>query len=232
MTFYKGDAIHIMKTLEDQSIDLIYINPPFNGATKNKWDSVIDWVEWFHQADRLLKPTGNIVIHCSIPFNYTLIRSAPRPPSYSWYWKKENTTLPFIAKIQPMRCVEEILVWRGPKGQFFPQRIGTEKRILHNNGKSSYYGSVTPQKPQEVIGKYQSHYLEMAREIHGFSTRPKKMIELMYNCYSKDGDIVLDCFCNDGFSSQCCKGRQWIGIDLFHEPTRLISNDIDPADSD
>lgn len=221
-----------MKTLEDHSVDLIYINPPFNGATKNKWDSVIDWVAWFNEADRLLKPTGNIVIHCAVPFNYQLIRSAPRPPSYSWYWKKENTTLPFIAKTQPMRCVEEILVWRGPKGQFFPQRVGTEKRIVQSKGQSSYYGSCTPQPIQEVIGKYQTHFLEMSREIVGFSTRPKKMIELIYNSYSKEGDTVLDCFCNDGFTSQCCEGRVWIGIDLFHEPSRLkTSLSFRPADS-
>jgi site-specific DNA-methyltransferase (adenine-specific) len=221
MTFYKGDAIELMKGMEKQSIDLIYINPPFNGATKNKWDSVIDWTAWFAEADRILKPTGNIVIHCAVPFNYQLIRQAPRPPSYSWYWKKENTTLPFIAKTQPMRCVEEVLVWRGPKGQFFPQRVGTEKRKIRSNGISSYYNKAVVQEPQEVIGKYQNHFMEMAREIVGFSTRPRKMIEMMYNAYSKEGDTVLDCFCNDGFTSQCCPGRQWIGVDLYHEPTRM-----------
>ena len=31
------------------------------------------------------------MIHCSVPFNYTLIREAPKAPSYSWYWKKEAT---------------------------------------------------------------------------------------------------------------------------------------------
>ena len=213
--------MNVMKTLDTASIDLIYTNPPFNGATRNKWDTKINWKEWFDEAFRVLKPTGNIVLHCAIPFNYTLIREAPCVPSYTWYWKKDNVTLPFIAKIQPMRCVEEILVWKCPKGQYFPQRVGTEERIVHNNGKSSYYGAITKQEPKKVIGKLQTHFLEMDREIDGFSTRPRDMVRLIYDSYSKEGDVVLDTFCNDGMSSQCCEGRHWIGIDLFHEPTKL-----------
>lgn len=221
MTHYKGDAIEIMKGLETASVDLIYTNPPFNGATRNTWDKKIDWALFFKEARRLLKPTGNIVLHCAVPFNYTLIREAPSPPSYSWYWKKENVTCPFLAKTQPLRIVEEILVWRGERGQYFPQRVGTEERTYRASGKSSYYGAVSEQEPQTVQGKYQTHYLEMAREIDGFSTRPRDMIRLLYNAYSKEGDTVLDPFCNNALSAICCPGRHWIGIDLLHEPTYL-----------
>jgi site-specific DNA-methyltransferase (adenine-specific) len=221
MTFYKGDAVTIMKTLETHSVNLIYTNPPFNGATRNQWDSVINWKEWFAEAFRILTPNGNIVMHCSVPFNYTLIREAPVPPSYSWYWKKEGTTLPFIAKIQPLRCVEEILVWKGKKAPYYPQRVGSEERVVTVDGKSSYYGNTTKRPPMTVIGRYQTHFLDMRREIDGFSTRPQEMVRLIYDSYSKEGDTVLDTFCNDGMSSQCCEGRHWIGIDLFHEPTKL-----------
>lgn len=221
MTHYKGDAIAIMKGMDAHTVDLIYTNPPFNGATKNAWDTTIDWGTFFSEADRILKPTGNIVLHCAVPFNYALIREAPRPPSYSWYWKKDNVTCPFLAKTQPLRIVEEILVWRGKKGQFFPQRVGTEERTFRSHGNSTYYGAVSTQPLQTVMGHLQTHYLEMAREIDGFSTRPRKMIQLLYDAYSKEGDTVLDPFCNNALSSTCCPGRKWIGIDLFHEPIHL-----------
>jgi len=221
MTHYKGDAIEVMKGLEAQSIDLIYTNPPFNGVTKNKWDTVVDWKAFFAEADRLLKPTGNIVLHCAVPFNYTLIRDAPTPPSYSWYWKKDNVSCPFIAKKQPLRIVEEILVWKGERGQYFPQRVGTEKRTYHSNGKSSYYGATASQERKQVTGRYQTHLMEMKREIDGFSTRPAQMIRLLYDAYSKEGDTVLDPFCNNALSATCCPGRRWIGIDLLHDPIYL-----------
>jgi site-specific DNA-methyltransferase (adenine-specific) len=216
--FHQGDAITIMKTMDDHTVDLIYSNPPFNGATKNKWDTVIDWPVFFSEAFRLLKPNGNLILHCAVPFNYTLIRSAPQPPSYSWYWKKERVTLPFIAKYQPLRCVEEILVWKAPKGNYYPQRVGNQERTFTSKGNSTYYGNTVELRPQTVKGTYQTHFLDMKREIDGFSTRPKAMIRMLYDSYSKVGDTVLDPFCNDGLSSTCCHGRNWIGIDLFHKP--------------
>lgn len=221
MTFYQGDAITVMKTLGDHTVNLIYTNPPFNGATKNKWDTVINWPDFFKEAFRLLTPNGTLILHCAVPFNYTLIRDAPRSPDYSWYWKKEGTTNPYIAKIQPLRCVEEILVWKGKGASYYPQRVGNEERTFTSNGNSTYYGYVYELKPQTVKGKYQTHFLNMKREIDGFSTRPKDMIRLIYDSYSKAGDTVLDPFCNNAVSSTCCPGRQWIGIDLFHEPTYL-----------
>lgn len=222
--FYKGDAVEMMKKhIPTASVDLLYADPPFDGATKNSWDRIINWPAFFTEAFRVLKPSGILVLHSSIPFNYQLIRSAPRPPSYSWYWKKDGNTLPFIAKIQPLRNTEEILVWKGKKAQYFPQRVGTEKRTFTSQGASSYYGASSPQKEQTVVGYYQTHHIEMAREVDGFSTRPKALIKLIYNSYSKPGDTVLDPFCYNGVSSTCCSGRKWIGIDLLHIPKYLTA---------
>lgn len=220
-TFHKGDALEVMHTFPSHSFDLIYTNPPFDGATQNAWDTVIDWPVFFAEADRLLRPTGNLVLHCSVPFNYRLIRDAPRPPSYSWYWHKENTTCPFLARMQPLRNTEEILVWRGAKGVYYPQRVGTETRTFRSDGASSYYGASRKLDPKTVQGRYQTHHLDMAREIDGFSTRPRAMIRLLYDSYSRAGDRVLDPFCNNALSATCCPGRDWVGIDLFHEPTHL-----------
>ena len=211
------------KHIATGSVDLLYADPPFDAATRNSWDKPLDWPAFFAEAFRVLKPSGTLVLHCSIPFNYQLIRSAPRPPSYSWYWTKDGNTLPLIAKIQPLRNTEEILVWKGKKAQYFPQRVGTEKRTFTSQGTSSYYGACTPQKEQTVIGKYQTHHIFMAREIDGFSTRPKALIKLIYNSYSKPGDVVLDPFCYNGISSTCCSGRRWIGIDLLHIPKALAA---------
>jgi len=71
MTFYQGDAITVMKTLGDHTVNLIYTNPPFNGATKNKWDTVINWPDFFKEAFRLLTPNGTlsytVQYHSTIP---------------------------------------------------------------------------------------------------------------------------------------------------------------------
>ena len=37
-----GDIHDVIKSIESNTIDLIYTNPPF-GITKNEWDKPLDW---------------------------------------------------------------------------------------------------------------------------------------------------------------------------------------------
>ena len=223
-TFYAGDNIHWLKTLMAKSVALIYFDPPF-GTTKNAWDHKLDWNALFAEFDRVLQDNGNIVIHCSIPFSYTLIRQAPRPPSYSWYWKKDCITNPFLAKQQPLRNVEEILVWKGRKAAiYYPQRVGTAERTFRSHGVSTYYGNAVEQPTQTVKGHYQTHFIDYKRSIDGYATRPSALIELILSSYTKAGDVVLDPTCYKGLSGLVCKkmGRRWIGIDLHFYPLLLL----------
>ena len=224
-TFYKSDCLTKMKTLESKSIDFIYFNPPF-ATTYQPWDEPLPWEKIFTECFRLLKDGGTLAIHCSVPFNYTLIRSAPRPPNYSWYWDKKATTTPLLAKKQPLRCVEEILVWTTQGAKYNPQRVGTEKRRVVSKGITDYvYRTTTKQQePQEVIGKYQTHLIQMSRTIRGFATRPDALIELIVKSYTDEGDIVLDPTCYEGLSGVICRrlNRKWIGIDKYFLPRLLI----------
>ena len=224
-TFYKADCLEQMKKMDSKTIDFIYFNPPF-ATTYQPWDEALSWPDIFKEAFRLLKDNGTLAIHCSVPFNYTLIRSAPRPPNYSWYWDKRATTTPLLAKKQPLRCVEEILVWTNKKVKYNPQRVGTEVRRFKSDGKTRYVHmeSLTDTEVQEVIGKYQTHLISMPRTIRGFATRPDAMIELFIKSYTNEGDTVLDPTCYKGLSGRITKSlnRRWIGIDKNFYPTELI----------
>lgn len=217
-TFYKGDCLKTMKTLPDRSINLIYWNPPF-GTTYQPWDEKLQWPQIFEQCFRILKEDGMLVIHCSVPFNYTLIKAAPKPPSYSWYWDKQNQTTPLLAKTQPLRQVEEILVWKNKRATYYPQRVGDEERTFVSDGATNYVNrkTIVPQAQQTVKGYYQRHLITMKTAVDGFSTRPRELIELMLRSYSKEGDVVLDPTCYKGITGRVCKAmnRRWIGIDKY-----------------
>lgn len=67
-----GDCIELMQILEDNSIDLIIADPPYNlnkdfGNTSDKWNDVNGWIEWSKNwidvAITKLKPTGSIFIY-------------------------------------------------------------------------------------------------------------------------------------------------------------------------
>jgi len=224
--FYKGDCLVWMKKIPTNSIDFLYVNPPF-ATTKNVWDEPIPWKEWFEEAFRVLKPTGMLAMHCSIPFNYTLIREAPRPPLYSWYWKKEAPTMFLSSNFQPMRDVEEILVWKKQKTTYYRQQIGDEEHEVSYANNNSYFGPVSKKGKYILKGKTRTHFLDMKRNIQGFSTRPDEMVELMLKSYTKEGDTVLDTFCYKGLTGKICKklNRRCISIDKNFIPDWMIQGE-------
>jgi len=63
-----GDAVAWLHTLESESVDLIFADPPYN-IKKAEWDTFesqqdyVNWsMEWIEQAARVLKPTGTLYI--------------------------------------------------------------------------------------------------------------------------------------------------------------------------
>lgn len=221
-TFYKSDCLDALAQMDSRSVNLIYFDPPF-GTTQNTWDEKLNWPKVFAECFRVLTETGMLVIHCSIPFNYELIRAAPKPPSHTWYWKKDSHTNPMLSKIQPLRDTEEIIVWKNTKGVYYPQKIGTEIQKSTYMTTSSYYGKDTRNQTCTYnIGKYRTHSITMKRERDGFSTRPRDLVKLMIDSYSKEGDTVLDLFCYNGLSYLCSQGRKWIGVDKHFIPKHLV----------
>ena len=79
-----GDNLEIMKSMENESVDLIYLDPPFfsnrnyeiiwgdEGETRSfedRWSGGIEqYISWLkervEQMYRLLKPTGSVFLHC------------------------------------------------------------------------------------------------------------------------------------------------------------------------
>ena len=219
-----GDIHNEIKNLKDNSIDLIYTNPPF-GTTKAKWDKPLDWNMLFLEMDRVLKPNGTILLHCSIPFTYDLI--SIRKPKYHYTWKKNNPTGFFQAKIQPLRDIEEILVYYKSKPTYNPQMIGDKiysysRNTLHN--KNTYYGE---RKNKKIVtagrkGLYPRLFLGNFKRILQ-KDNPKsigdEITRKMILTHSNENDMILDMTCcskNNGIISNELN-RNYIGIDISDE---------------
>lgn len=56
-----GDCIKLMNDIEDNSIDLILCDLPFQ-KTKNKWDKIIPFEKLWKQYNRIIKENGAIIL--------------------------------------------------------------------------------------------------------------------------------------------------------------------------
>lgn len=59
---YKGDCIELMKSLPDESVDVICTDPPYLYLKNQKLDRPFDEWEYFKQVRRVLKPDGFIIL--------------------------------------------------------------------------------------------------------------------------------------------------------------------------
>lgn len=99
-----------MNGIPDSSVDAIICDPPY-GITECEWDKALPFDEIWKAYRRILKPAGTAVLFAAQPFTTDLINSNRAGFRYCWYWKKNNATGAPFAKVQPMRCIEDICVF-------------------------------------------------------------------------------------------------------------------------
>ena len=116
-----GNAYQLSRKIKDQSVQLIYTDPPF-GTTNNPWDTKLN-LPWFWEfAARILTPTGVVVLHSSQQFSFQVVPSNPDWFRYSYTWIKSTATGHLNAKKQPLRRHEELLVfYPSGRGLYLPQ---------------------------------------------------------------------------------------------------------------
>ncbi len=226
--YIQGDIHDVIKTLDDNSIDFIYTDPPF-GTTKASWDTGLRWDELFPDMWRVLKPTGTICLYASIPFTYKLLQY--ETPKYHYSWNKNNSTCFFIAKYQPLRKIEEIFIYYKKRGTYNPQMVGNEyysKRSYNSNEKNCYYGEHKEKKYSNDegghTGRYPTTYKEWPIRCDKTGiTRTDEQIDYFIKTYTNETDTILDMTCHINYVGDRCKllNRNYIGIDLDLSPELL-----------
>jgi len=221
--YIQGDIHDVIKTIEDNSIDFIYTDPPF-GTTRAKWDNGLNWNELFKDMWRVLKPTGIICLYASIPFTYELLQYDK--PKYHYSWKKNNSTGFFQAKKQPLRNIEEIFIYYKKTGTYNPQMEGNKiykKRNVKYGGQQGYWGEDGINKQNEYnkeeghVGNYPTTFKEWSiRKDKTGITRTDEQIDYFIKTYSNEGDTILDMTAHNRFVGDRCEllNRNYIGVDL------------------
>ena len=233
---FLGDSIQWLRTIETESVDLIFADPPYN-IKKAEWDTFenqeayIQWsLEWIVEASRVLKKQGSLYI-CGFS---EILADLKHPASkyfkgckwLVWHYKnKANLGKDFG------RSHESLLHYRKTKKYTMNQDLvripyggHTLKYPSHPQAESSQYGNGekrdnwTPHplgaKPKDVI-EVPTTCNGMNEKTPHPTQKPEELVRKFILASSNRGDVVLDPFSGSGTTAVVAEqlGRKWLACD-------------------
>jgi site-specific DNA-methyltransferase (adenine-specific) len=211
-----------MAGIPDGSVDMVLADPPY-GTTACKWDSIIPLEPMWAHLKRIIKPNGAIVMTASQPFTTTLIASNIKQFKYCWVWHKTRPSNFPLAKKQPMKYHEDIVVFGIKSTQYIPQMVSGS--VIRKKGKNDgYRGFNKGLERQDYLEKeYKDFYPSSIQTFQHHNAglvhptqKPVALMEYLIRTYTHEGETVLDFTMGSGTTGVACinTGRKFIGIEL------------------
>lgn len=236
INLYNGDCLEIMDKLivDGIVVDAIITDPPY-GTTACKWDNVIPFEDMWERLNKLIKPNGAIVLFGSEPFSSLLRVSNLKNFKYDWIWDKKKPGAIGIAKFQPLRYTENIMIFNCHHSLYNPQMIETDKVIKSKNYKKSMSGGSglkVMDDTKEYNQKYPKNIIEISNanqknKLHP-TQKPVALMEYLIKTYTNENETVLDFTMGSGSTGVACKNtnRNFIGIELDEKYFKIAEDRI------
>lgn len=200
-----GDCLGLMADIPDGSVDMILCDLPY-GTTACAWDSVIPFEPLWAHYWRVTKPNAAIVLTAAQPFTSALAMSKIDCFRYVWAWDKVSVTGFANAKKQPLRHIEDVLIFYRSLPTYNPQGLeplGKNRKNSATDGGATVKGehfsngrgalrTAGLERTQEFTN-YPKQRLEISRE-RGFhpTQKPVALFDYLIRTYTNPGDLVLD----------------------------------------
>lgn len=210
-----GNCLDVLPTLRDTSAGMVLCDMPY-GTTACKWDVVIPLAPMWREVMRVVKPGGAIVLTATQPFSSVLVMSQPDLFKYAWYWCKNFKTGHLNAKKQPMRSVEDILVFCDGQTVYNPQGV-----VPHGKVKDRGVGATTNRPCGSVSLQTHTGYphqqLFFDRDLPSVhpTQKPVALFEYLVRTYTNPGDTVVDFCSGSGTTALACiaSGRNYVCVE-------------------
>jgi DNA modification methylase len=256
-TIYCGDNLEWMRKIPDDTIDLIYADPPFfsnkdyevifdDGAEirsfQDRWKGgIYHYIGWMKERcveiQRILKPTGSFYLHCD--------------------WHAGHYLKVMLDEIFGMNNFQNEIIWFYKTGGASKKRFSRKHDTIYFYSKNDNYNFNLQKERSYMMHKYGFKKSDFAideknglqysivflkdvweipsigsatRERLGYPTqKPEKLLERIVKASSNEGDIVFDPFCGCGTTLAVAHklNRQWIGIDVSPTACKLIKRRLE-----
>jgi site-specific DNA-methyltransferase (adenine-specific) len=248
----KGDCLEVMKSIPDGSVDAIITDPPY-GTTACKWDSVIPFDLMWKELNRIVKPNGSKVIFAQQPFTSVLVVSNINQYRHKWNWVKDKSANFMVAKGQPLKYCEEIVVFNS--NGYLQHHNATKKCATYNPQMREGKGATRKYTENERKGhlleinhrdnatpvisygnshkqRYPKDNLEQFTTVHKNRLHPTQkpiaLMEYLIKTYTNEGETVLDFTMGSGSTMVACQNtnRNGIGIEQDENYFKIATNRI------
>lgn len=234
MKLYKEDCLKIIHTLEDNSIDLLLTDPPYNlgefiqkrnynikNMRENSLEKMLDWDslskeeylinmdKFFQEVSSKLKIGANVIIFLSSLRIESIVEMAGR---YGFYYK----TTGVWHKTNPMpRNMNLHFINSNEFWIYFVYKKRTGTFNNENKMIMDYIESSTPKNSEKQFGKHPTQ-------------KPIQIIDYLIKILSNEGDLVLDPFMGSGTTGESAikLNRNFIGIELDKNYFEIAENRI------
>ena len=249
-----GDNLEILKKIPDNSVDLIYLDPPFFSQRRyeviwgDEWERRAFDDIWKGKKDqsrkggievykefmrtrleechRVLKPTGTIFLHCDKHANHHL-----------------RLLLDDIFGAN--HFINEI-IWHYGLGGSSKKKFQQKHDNIYWYAKGDkwiYNIQWVPATSNKLKGQMKNmsdvwnipNINNMAKERLGYPTqKPEALLERIILAASNEGDLVLDPFCGCGTTLAVAKrlNRRYIGIDVSWTACKLMADRLNTPYTD
>lgn len=224
------DCLSYLSSLDDDSVDLVVVDPPYFEIVKNDWDnqwdsesSYLDWCrDWTQECFRVLKPEGCFYVWGTtktdtfLRYKLDVLNNIPDAHYQNWIiWAYDwggRTKKKFPRKH------EDLLMYS--KGKEFPF-YADDVRVPYKMAKSVRQGvqlNALGKIPTDVWTK-NNH--TTSKEYAGWhpTQKPIILLERIIKAHTQAGEVVLDCFSGSGSTMIACSntGRIFKGCELDTE---------------
>jgi site-specific DNA-methyltransferase (adenine-specific) len=233
-----GDAIAWLCSLESESVDLIFADPPYN-LKKAEWDSFesqehyVEWsLQWIEQAARVLKPTGTLYI-CG----FSEILADIKLPALRffkgcrwlvWHYKNKanlgsdwgrshESMLHYRKSRQFTFNVDDVRIPYGNHTLKYPEHPQAETSQYGRDNDKNRLWRPHPKgaKPRDVI-EIPTTCNGMLEKTPHPTQKPEELLRKIVLASSNPGDLVIDPFLGSGTTAVVAEQlrRKWQGCDI------------------
>lgn len=250
---YKGDSMEILPEIDSESVELIFVDPPYN-IEKAEWDKFetqeeyLNWVvKWVKMSGDVLTEDGSMYLmgfpEILADIKYRIERECEWIDSIRWLsWHYRNK--PQMADGGWTRSQEGILWIRKSDNYDFnmdrvriPYNKHTKKYPDRKQGQTSLFGSedgfewdpnVKGAKPRDVIDVPTVNNASKERTEHP-TQKPEELLRKIVWASSNKDDTVLDPFGGSGTTFAVCEqlGRNWVGIEKEEQYCEMTQDRVE-----